>query len=239
MIRVIIHGSSGRMGSTLVDLLNDTPDMEWTAGIDRKNPVESDVPVFSEIGLCRETADVVIDFSSPGAVPDTASYCIRHQVPWVLAVTGMSDAEIDCVNDAASTIPVFLSPNFSLGVAWISMVLEDYAPLLDGLFQTDILEKHHQFKKDNPSGTALMLAEKSGCPANRIQAVRSGTIPGEHTVLFAAADETIEMVHRAYDRAIFARGALEAARFVAGRKPGLYGMRDLMMSRGWTAGAGR
>lgn len=238
-MRVIVHGSSGRMGRTLLGLIRETPDLETAAAVDRSEQNFEGIPAFEQIGDCNAQGDVVIDFSSPGAVRDVTSYCVSKRLPLVLATTGLGPEEQALIQAASLEIPVFLSPNFSLGIGWLSLVLETYGGMLAGLFQIDVLEKHHAMKKDLPGGTALMLAERAGCPADRVHAVRAGTIPGEHTVLYAGADETLELVHRAYDRSIFARGALEAARFLAGQAPGLYGMKELLASMGLVPGAGQ
>lgn len=235
-MRVIVRGSSGRMGRTLINLIREMPDLEAVAAVDRSARQEGDVPAFERIGDCDAAGDVVVDFSSPGAVAEVTDYCIARGLPLVLATTGLSPGQRATIEAAALKIPVFLSPNFSLGISWLSLVLETYGGILSGRFQADVLEKHHVHKKDLPGGTALMLAEQAGCPAERVHAVRAGTIPGEHTVLFAGPDETLELVHRAYDRSIFARGALEAARFLAGQAPGLYGMKDLLASMGLVPG---
>jgi 4-hydroxy-tetrahydrodipicolinate reductase len=224
------------MGLTLLELIREMPGIETAAAVDRSAQGTEGFPAFERIGDCDIPSDVVIDFSSPGAVPEVASYCISRRLPLVLATTGLGPDERALVQAAAAEIPVFLSPNFSLGIGWLSLVLEAYGGMLAGLFQVDVLEKHHTMKKDLPGGTALMLAERAGCPADRIHAVRTGTIPGEHTVLFAGADETLELVHRAYDRSIFARGALEAARFLVGQAPGLYSMKELLTSMGLVPG---
>ena len=195
-------------------------------------------------------ADVVVDFASARAVDGLLDYCESHGVPLVLCTTGLSEEQILRVGAAAEKTAILRSANMSLGVNLLMKLVQDAVRVLAGTgFDIEIVEKHHRRKKDAPSGTALALADsintamedkyrytydRSDRSAPRdpgeigISAVRGGTIVGEHDVIFAGTDEVITFSHTAYSRAIFAKGALSAAKFLAGKGPGLYDMADVV-----------
>ena len=196
--------------------------------------------------------DVAVDFSSPAAVAATAAQVAAAGVPWVVGTTGLGAAEQAAVAQAAQKIPVVLSANMSLGVNLLYALVAQAARALAGLrYDCEIIERHHRRKKDAPSGTALYLGEaaaqgfgwnlkdvavdgRTGIPGERpekeigFHAVRGGDIVGDHTVLFAADGECIELSHRATSRDTLALGALRAAAWLPGRAPALYGMRDVL-----------
>ena len=196
--------------------------------------------------------DVAVDFSSPAATAATAAQVAAAGVPWVVGTTGLGAAEQAAVAQAARKIPVVLSANMSLGVNLLYALVAQAARTLAGLrYDCEIVERHHRRKKDAPSGTALYLGEaaaqgfgwnlkdvavdgRTGIPGERpekeigFHAVRGGDIVGDHTVLFAADGECIELSHRATSRDTLALGALRAAAWLPGRAPALYGMRDVL-----------
>ena len=196
--------------------------------------------------------DVAVDFSSPSATAATAAQVAAAGVPWVVGTTGLGAAEQAAVAQAARKIPVVLSANMSLGVNLLYALVAQAARTLAGLrYDCEIVERHHRRKKDSPSGTALYLGEaaaqgfgwnlqdvavdgRTGIPGERpekeigFHAVRGGDIVGDHTVLFAADGECIELSHRATSRDTLALGALRAAAWLPGRAPALYGMRDVL-----------
>ena len=261
MIRVIIHGAKGKMGRKVADLSSADPDVVIAAGIDAAALLSgteeaeeiAGVPIYPDFASCPAEADVVIDFSTAGAVDALLDDCVKAGMPLVLCTTGLSEKQLEKVKEASEKIPVLRSANMSIGVNLIEKVLADIVPLLYGAgFDVEIIEKHHNQKTDAPSGTALAMADvvreaageevsyvfdRSGVHERRqhdqigISAVRGGTIVGEHEILFAGEDEVISLEHKAYSRAVFAKGALEAAKFIAGREPGLYGMNDLISGR--------
>ncbi len=247
MIKMIIHGCNGVMGQKVAEMAAKDPVIETVAGIDyqvdaRQNPF----PVFATLAECDVKADVVVDFSSAVAVDGLLDACMAKKLPLVLCTTGLSEEQLAHVAEAAKQIPILRSGNMSLGVNLLMKVVEQVASvLLAADFDPEIVEKHHRRKLDAPSGTALMLAEVVNravdgayevCPDRHerrmsrpkeeigIQAVRGGTIVGEHEVIFAGPDELIEIRHVAYSRAIFANGALQAAKALPGRAAGLYDM---------------
>lgn len=251
MLNVILHGCNGRMGKTLQKIIAQEPDMTVIAGID---PNMSSDPVPFKLYMspldCETKADVIIDFSYHEAVEDLLTYCVKAKVPVVIATTGLGDKELELISKAAEEIPVFHSANMSLGINVLSKMLKTAVPILEDDFNIEIVEKHHCKKADSPSGTALLLANAVNEAASKkkefvfgrhskndqckisemgIHSIRGGSIPGEHTVIFAGPDEVIELTHTVYSREIFAHGALKAAKFIATKSSGLYTMEDMML----------
>lgn len=250
MTDILLHGCMGQMGQVVARLAEESDDLRVTAGVDQTSAKEMPFPVFSSVADCDKTADVVIDFSVAGAVDRMLSDCIEKSLPVVLCTTGLSEEQLQRVRDAAERIAIVKSANMSLGINLLLKLVRDAAPLLKASgFDIEIVERHHRRKLDAPSGTALMLADaardaldcetpyvfdRSGRKMQRpadeigISAVRGGTIVGDHDVIFAGTDEVITLSHSAYSRAVFAKGALAAARFLKGREPGLYTMNDVI-----------
>lgn len=246
MTRIIMHGCNGRMGQMITSLAAEDKDIEIVAGVDINNSIANPYPVFKSLRECDVKADVVIDFASVVVIDDILDVCVEKNLPVVVCTTGLSEAQIQKVNDTAKLIPVLRSANMSLGINIISDVLTKISELLiTSGFDIEIVEKHHKMKKDAPSGTALALADavNAGLSVKKeyiydrsdrlearnenelgISAVRGGTIVGEHEVIFAGTDEVITIKHTAYSRAIFGKGALSAAKFLATAKPGMYDM---------------
>ena len=224
MVRVIMHGCNGVMGQVITKMAKDMDGLTIVAGIDLKNDKENGYPVYPSLEECKEEADVVVDFASPKAA--------------------------DHLKETAEKTAVLRSANMSLGVNLLLKLVQDAAKVLAGAgFDIEIVEKHHNQKKDAPSGTALALADsmnealgdqyhyvydRSSVHEKRdpkeigIASVRGGSIVGDHDVIFAGKDEVITFNHTAYSKAIFAKGALEAAKFLAGKEPRLYDMSDVV-----------
>ena len=211
---------------------------------------ENGYPVFTDIDACDVEADAVIDFCSAKAADKLLDFCVRRQIPVVLCTTGLSEEQLAHVEEASKKVAVLKSANMSLGINLLMKVLREAAPqLAQAGFDIEIVEKHHRRKLDAPSGTALALADsineafeekyeytfdRSGRREARpdkeigISAVRGGTIVGDHDVIFAGTDEVITFSHTAYSRAIFGKGAVQAAKFLAGKEPGWYEMKDVL-----------
>ena len=207
-------------------------------------------PVFPSLDQCSVEADVIVDFASPKAVDGLLAYSCKKQVPVVLCTTGLSKEQLAAVEKASQVTAILRSANMSLGVNLLLKLVSDAARVLAGSgFDMEIVEKHHNQKVDAPSGTALALAdsmnqamdgqyaytcdrstrrEKRDPKEIGISSVRGGSIVGEHDVIFAGRDEVLTLSHTAYSKAIFAKGALEAAKFLAGKKPGMYSMTDVV-----------
>ncbi|NLY71797.1 MAG: 4-hydroxy-tetrahydrodipicolinate reductase [Clostridiales bacterium] len=217
------------MGKVLANLITKEKDLDILCGIDLNQNItyKASFPIYKEFGDRELNADVVIDFSHHTAIKPMLAWCILHRVPIVIATTGLGPEEHRIIQEAAKQIPIFQSANMSIGVNTLCRILEIASNSLGPSFDVEIFEKHHKHKKDAPSGTAFMLVDAVGhsCP---IHSIRSGTIPGEHTVIFAGSDEVLTITHTAYSREIFARGAIAAAKFIVNQTPGLYNMKDLI-----------
>jgi 4-hydroxy-tetrahydrodipicolinate reductase len=230
--RILVHGASGRMGQALLRLAAERDELEVVAAVSRAvdSRVIDGVPRFAanELGGVPDF-DVAIDFSLPEGFDGILTACQAHGAALVSGTTGLSDSQRTALESASKQIPVLWAANFSLGVAVLSELVERAAAALKD-WDCDIVESHHVHKKDAPSGTALALggsAEQGGAHP-RYASLRAGDIVGEHLVQFTSLGERIELVHRATNRDIFARGALHAASRIAGRTPGLYRLRDLL-----------
>ncbi|NBH72975.1 4-hydroxy-tetrahydrodipicolinate reductase [Clostridiaceae bacterium] len=252
MTRMIMHGCNGAMGQVISGLAADMADLEIVAGIDPDGRILSGYPVYKSLELCDAAADVIVDFTTAAAVDGLLEYCRERKMPLVLCTTGLSEGQVKQVERAAAQTAILRSANMSLGINTLLKLLQDAAKVLAGAgFDVEIVEKHHNRKVDAPSGTALALADsvneamghayhyqydRASKRGKRdpheigIQAVRGGTIVGEHEVVFAGQDEVVTFSHTAYSKAVFAKGALEAARFLAGKEPGLYTMADVIAS---------
>ena len=250
MTKIILNGCNGRMGQVISAMAAEDPELEIAAGIDMFDEGKNPYPVFTEIDKCDVTADVVIDFSSPKAFDALMDYCVQKELPVVVCTTGLSDDQLSRLEETSRQVAVLKSANMSLGINLLIKLLKEAAAVLAPAgFDVEIVEKHHNRKKDAPSGTAIALAdsinealggehdyiydrsqryEERSPREIGISAVRGGTIVGDHEVIFAGTDEVIEFKHTAYSRAIFAKGALQAARFLADKAPGYYGMEDVI-----------
>ncbi len=249
MTNIILHGCKGRMGQAIIQLINQSQNLSLAAGIDSNTDGTESYPAFARIEDCTIAGDVLIDFSHFSAVDGVLAYCIEKSLPVIIATTALGNSEHESIQSASRSIPVFNSFNMSLGINAIASLMKMLVPLLEKDFNIEIVEKHHNKKKDSPSGTALLLADaiNDACQTKKqylygrngsdddckmtelgIHSVRGGTIPGEHTIIFAGPDEVIEITHTALSRNIFATGALRAAEFMTNKEKGLYSMRDLI-----------
>lgn len=250
MVKIIMHGCNGHMGQVISDIVEKDPDAEIVAGIDIADQGKNSYPVFTDIDACQIEADAIIDFSSAKATDKLLEYSAARQIPVVLCSTGLSEEQLAKVEETSRKVAVLKSANMSLGINTLLKLVQDAARVLAAAgFDMEIVEKHHRLKVDAPSGTALALAdslneamdnkyhyvydrsqkrEKRDDKEIGISAVRGGTIVGEHEVIFAGQDEVIEFKHTAYSKAIFGKGAVEAAKFIAGKPAGRYDMSDVI-----------
>ena len=251
MIRVIMHGCNGRMGRVISDLISNEDNLELVAGIDREIDDTREFPVFDKIDKCDVDADVIIDFASAVAIDDLLDYIEEKKIPCVLCTTGLSDQQLVRIEAVSDKVAILKSANMSLGINLLEKLIHDATEVLyEAGFDIEIVEKHHRKKLDAPSGTALALGEaargalKEECDfvfdrSERreqrrkkeigISAVRGGTIVGEHDIIFAGEDEVITLSHVAYSRAVFGKGAVQAAKYLAGKPAGLYTMKDVIV----------
>lgn len=250
MIKVIMHGCNGRMGSTISSLIDVDETVSIVAGIDPIDFGRNPYPVFPSISDCDIKADVIIDFANAKAVDGLLDYSIKTGTPVVLCTTGMSQGQLQYVEEASKQVPILRSANMSLGMNTLIKLVQIAAQVLaEADFDIEIIEKHHNQKVDAPSGTALALAEAvNEALKNRyyykydrsterqkrdqkeigIMSIRGGTIVGEHEVIFAGNDEVVELKHIAYSKGVLAKGAIQAAKFLVGKPSGYYNMTDLI-----------
>ena len=250
MTKVIMHGCNGKMGQMITGLCASDAEIEIVAGIDAFSEKENTYPVFKNIKDCDVEADAIIDFSNAAAVDGLIDYCVEKKIPCVLCSTGLSAGQLEKVKEASGKVAILKSANMSLGInMMLKLLKEAVATLYPAGFDVEIVEKHHNLKVDAPSGTALALADtmneemdgafeyvydRSQVRKQRekkelgISAVRGGTIVGDHDVIFAGEDEVITFSHRAYSKAVFGKGAIQAAKYLAGKPAGLYDMSDVI-----------
>ena len=241
-MKIAIVGAAGRMGKMLVALADANPALEVVAKVDVAEGYDKTWPAGTE---------AVIDFSFHSAVPAFVAKAAEEGLAYVLGTTGLSSEEQQAVDAAAQRIPVVQSGNYSLGVNLLLNLVQTAAKVLGPEYDVEVVEMHQRHKKDAPSGTALMLAKaaaagrgvdfdaaavygRKGIVGERpegeiaVHALRGGSVVGDHTVMFAGEVERVELTHRAQSREAFAAGALKAAQWAAGRKPGIYTMRDVL-----------
>ena len=250
MTKMLLVGCNGRMGKVITELAAGDADIEITAGVDVAGECAGKYPVVSSFDEVAADVDVIVDFSSPKVFDAMLDYALANKLPVVVCTTGLSEEQIARLDSAAEQIAVLRSANMSLGVnLLIKLVKEAAQTLAKAGFDIEIVERHHNQKKDAPSGTALALADSinEGLDnayeyvydrSDRVQkrdpkeigisAVRGGNIPGTHEVIFAGMDEVVELTHLAYSRSIFGKGAISAAKFLAGKSPKFYSMADVI-----------
>ncbi len=253
MTRVIMNGCNGKMGQCITGICAQDPEIAIVAGIDTYDGIQNDYPVFPTLNDCTVEADVIIDFSNAKAVDALLDYCVIKQMPVVLCTTGLSEEQLNKVEKTYEKVAVLKSANMSLGINTLLELLKKAALVFAPAgFDMEIVEKHHNQKLDAPSGTALALADSMNEALDQaytykydrsqerkkrdqyeigISAVRGGNIVGEHEVIFAGQDEVIEFKHTAYSKAVFAKGAVEAAKFLAGKPAGHYEMADVIAAK--------
>ena len=246
--RIIICGACGKMGGNVLDLLKEDSEAVAVAGVDLY-PREIGIPVYTEFSAVKEQADVIIDFSSGDKLKERLDYAKENGLGIVLASTGFTQDDLKTIDEYAKTTAIFKTANLSLGVNLMQALCKAAAEVLGNAFDVEIIERHHNLKKDAPSGTALMLAEsinqafngekqfiggREGIVGARkqneigIHAVRGGTIVGEHEVMFAGEDEIITLTHSARSKRVFAAGAIRATKFLKGKSAGFYEMKDIL-----------
>ena len=250
MTKVMMYGCNGYMGHVICDLIKAMDHVEVAAGVDVTGVANDDFPVFTSLEKVDVKVDAIIDFSAAVAVDSVLDYAVEKQIPLVECTTGLSEEQLAHLEECSKKVAILRSANMSLGVNTLLKMVKTAAKVLgEAGFDIDIVEKHHRRKLDAPSGTALALADSinEACdgkynyvfdrserrmqrPADEIgiSAVRGGTIVGEHEIIFAGTDEVIEFKHTAYSRAVFGKGAIEAAVYLAGKPAGLYDMSDVI-----------
>lgn len=244
MLNIIVNGACGRMGKELIRLIGEDENLNLTASVDKFAEEEG---IYTNLCDVKEKGDIIIDFSNHASSKELCEYAKNNKIALVVATTGHTPEEKEMILDAASVVPVFYSANMSLGVALLANLAKKTAALFPNA-DIEIIEKHHNRKLDAPSGTALLLAEKiktvrenaifklgrSGNAKREqneigIHAVRAGNIVGEHEIIVCTDSQTITLKHEAHTRALFAEGALAAAKFLSQvQKAGLYDMSSML-----------
>lgn len=237
MKKLAISGVLGKMGQVLRQTVIEDATFEYIGGFDRS--MES--YVVTNINDLKD-ADVLIDFSTPKLLDTILEYGIKQQVALVLATTGYNDLEFEKIKKASQSIPIFYSANYSVGVYLLTKALNMISHSIDNSYDIEIIDKHHRYKKDAPSGTAIKLYDAINDGLNKkrelisghsnktgihVHSLRLGNYVGEHEVILSNLNETISLTHIAHDKSIFAKGALKAAHFLSNKTHGLYGMDDL------------
>ena len=248
MIRAILCGASGKMGGFVASAAENDSEISIVAGVDKVNSGEK-FPVFSSFSDINVDADIIIDFSNVALLDSMLDYALSQNIPLVIATTGYTEEQTGKIKKASEKIPIFFTFNMSVGVNLIAAIAKKAASILGDGFDIEIIEQHHNQKIDAPSGTAIMLANAVNSvfgdslnyeydrhsvrrkrPKNEIgiHSVRGGTIVGKHDVIFAGHDEVITISHEAQSKEVFAVGAVRAAKFLYGKKAGLYDMNSMM-----------
>lgn len=249
MTNIILNGCNGKMGRVITQIVQSDTECRIVAGWDINDYLRNDYPVYTSPGDCTEKADVIIDFSHPSALSGLLSHARATSTPIVVATTGLSKEQKEEILKASKEIPVFFSANMSVGINLLINLAKKAASVLEGDFDIEIVEKHHNQKIDAPSGTALAIADgvcealtdeyeyvydRHARSAKRskheigIHAVRGGTIVGEHELIFAGNNEVITIAHSAQSKEVFAAGAVRAAKFMKNKSAGMYDMSDLI-----------
>ena len=261
MIKAVVCGAAGRMGTRIINAINTTDGIELSGAIERaghpkiglaavSSPIEilfNDNPVDA-----ISKADVIIDFSSKEASISNLDAAISHKIPIIIGVTGLNETEIEKIKKAADIIPVVFAPNMGIGINFLFRILEQIGKDIPKEYDIEIVETHHRYKKDAPSGTALKMGQilanargisfddaavfgREGSDVGEkkkkeigIHSVRSGDVVGEHTIILGGLGERIELTHKAHSRDTFAHGAVNAAFFIVGAQAGLYNMQDVL-----------
>ncbi len=249
MTKIIMNGCNGKMGQVITRLVAEDETAQIVAGFDINDSVANAYPVFTNPMDFTGEADVVIDFSHPSSLTGILNFCKARKLPVIICTTGLTPEQKEEFTAASAEIPVFFSANMSLGINLLIDLAKKAAKLLEGSFDIEIVERHHNQKIDAPSGTALAIAEaideslsypaefvfdrhavrkKRKATEIGISAVRGGTIVGDHEIIFAGNDEVIELNHHAASKEVFAVGAIKAAKFMTGKSAGMYAMNDLI-----------
>ncbi len=264
MIRTIVSGANGKMGRRICALIEQDNNLELVGAIESKDSQsigndigimcgigQKDIKITSDLEGIITIGEVIIEFSSPEATLNHVRIAAENEKAMVIGTTGLTDKDIDEIKKLSVRVPIVLAPNMSLGVNILFKLVEDVSKLLGEDFDIEIVEMHHRFKKDAPSGTALKLAEhaakgigenledaavygREGLIGERkpkqigLMSLRGGDVVGDHTVIFAGLGERLELTHKATSRDTFALGALRAAKWVIDKVPGFYNMQDVL-----------
>lgn len=249
MVKIIMNGANGKMGQVIASIVAERDDCEIVCGFDVADNGNNEFPVYTNPMDFTGEADVLIDFSHPSALSGILAFSKARKIPAIICTTGLTNEQKNEMEAASEHTGIFFSANMSLGINLLTELVKKAASILEGSFDIEIVERHHNQKIDAPSGTALAIADaisetlttpaeytydRHSVRAKRkpteigIHAVRGGTIVGDHTVIFAGKDEVIEVKHQAASKEVFAVGAVKAAIYMVGKDKGMYNMTDLI-----------
>lgn len=249
MTEIILCGCCGTMGKVISEVCEADDKIKIVAGVDAYDSGTTSYPVYPNFKHIEEKADVIVDFSNPSTLDDMLDFAINKSIPAVIATTGYDDEQLEKINEATKKTAIFFTFNMSLGINLMLELSKAAAKVLGADFDIEIIEKHHNKKIDAPSGTAIMIAnsvseelspkplyeydrhsKREKRPKNEIgiHSVRGGTIVGEHEIIFAGTDEIVSIKHQAMSKKIFACGAVNAAKFLKGKKQGMFSMKDII-----------
>ena len=252
MIKIILVGANGKMGSAITSNICAADDIEIIAGVDKYKGINRDYPVFDSINEITVKADAIIDFSNPAVLDGLLAYATEKKTPAVICTTGFSPEQVAKIKTASEQTAIFYSGNMSLGINLLIELAKKATQVFGSAFDVEIVEKHHNQKLDAPSGTALMIADgisevmqqepqyvydrhsyrkKREKNEIGIHAVRGGTIVGEHEVIFAGHDEVLTITHQAQSKEVFAIGSINAAVYLKGKSSGMYDMSDMLQGK--------
>ncbi len=247
-LNILLVGCNGAMGRTITNIVSDNDRYNISVGIDRI-PEHALYPTYQDFSGIKEPIDVIVDFSSKELLASILAFSTERKLPLVLCTTGYDENDYEAIKKASAKTPIFNSSNMSYGVNVVVKLIEQASRLMSDGYDIEIIERHHNLKKDAPSGTAKMmirainnsLEEERNCIYGRagneskrkekeigVHSIRGGTISGDHSVIFAGKDEVIEIHHSALSKRVFAEGALKAASYLSGKKPGLYDMNRMI-----------
>lgn len=252
MTNIILSGCCGKMGNAVIKAVAQRNDCTIVAGVDVYNNNQCDFPVYEDISMVAEKADVIIDFSNPSLLAGLLAFAQKNKMPVVICTTGYSQEQVADIKRASEKVAVFYSGNMSLGINLLIELSKKAASVFGSNFDVEIVEKHHNQKLDAPSGTALMIANGISTVMEQepqyvydrhsyrkkrekneigIHAVRGGTIVGEHEVIFAGHDEVLTITHQAHSKEVFATGSVNAAVYLKNKINGMYAMGDLLSEK--------
>ncbi len=246
-MKIIVYGIGGAMGRNVVSVTKESKDIEVVCGVDKfYSGNDFSCPVYSSCAEIKEQADCIVDFSVPQGIYDYLPYAVKNKIPCVIATTGFSEKDEEYIREASKSVAILKSGNLSMGINLLLHLSKEAAKVVGNYSDIEIVEQHHNKKKDAPSGTALLLADgiRSVLPEKTnklgragmgrrteneigIHAVRGGTIVGKHTVMFIMNGEVVSLTHEAESKAMLAQGGLTAARFIVKKKNGLYSSSDM------------
>jgi 4-hydroxy-tetrahydrodipicolinate reductase len=232
MIKIIINGINGKMGKAILKNIKNNSNFELGFGIQRKVSDLNALPIYNDIFEAKELGDVIVDYSNPDCLDYLLKFALQKKIPLIIATTGFNEIQKAQITEASKYLPILFSSNMSLGISALLRALSVISPILKDDYEIEIIEKHHSKKIDSPSGTSIMLRDRilqsSAIKREiKIHSLRSGTNPGEHSIIFSGKDEIIELKHQSYSRDLFAEGTLKAANWIINQAPGLYSMEDI------------